>query len=261
MRDDVLSPERNILYKAQFDSLSENTTEYRDMRIFFEQEIFPQLPNMGHFLDIGAGRGNYARPFSLLFERTTVIEPNDVFFQEIVDWSKDVGSNIQAYQADWHELAFDDKADLVLMSHMLYYVDKDKRSDFIRKAYTQVKSGGMMIIVLNAEQSGIREVYKAFYPQDLLEAMPYGEEIAGMLRAEGYPNVEEKPFPALISLPNREEMAQLIDFLLLRRVPFDDVTNHQRREDFIDKYCFKDGQYFMDSNGTVVIVRKPRIES
>lgn len=256
MRDDVLSPERNALYKAQFDSLSENTTEYRDMRRFFEEEIFPQLPSMGHFLDIGAGRGNYARPFSLLCEQTTIIEPNDVFFQEIMAWGKEAGSNISGYQADWLDVDFMGEADLVLMSHMLYYVDKAKRLDFIRKAYAHVRTGGMMMIVLNAEQCGIREVYKAFYPQDLLEAMPYGEAIAALLTAEGF-TVEEKPFPALITLPNREEMAQLIDFLLLRRVSFDDAANQQKRETFIDAHCFKDGKYIMDSNGSVVMVRKP----
>ena len=67
MRDDALTPQRNALYKSQFDSLSENTTEYREMRQLFETEIFPKLPSMKRFLDIGAGRGNYARPFSLLF--------------------------------------------------------------------------------------------------------------------------------------------------------------------------------------------------
>jgi SAM-dependent methyltransferase len=256
MQDDVLSPERNALYKSQFDSLSENTSEYRDMRQFFESEIFPNLPSMTRLLDIGAGRGNYARPFSLLFEETTIVEPNDVLFQEILDWAKDAGSTINGFNADWMTVDLQAEVDLIIMSHMLYYVGKAQRSDFIRKAYANLKKGGRLIIVLNAEQCGIREVYKAFYPQEALDAMPYGEEIARLLRTEGYSNIEEREFPATITLPNREEIAQLIDFLLLRRVSFEEEANRLKRETFIDERCFKDGKYLMDSNGWIVSLRK-----
>jgi ubiquinone/menaquinone biosynthesis C-methylase UbiE len=257
MREDTLSPERNTLYKAQFDSLSENTSEYREMRQFFEAEIFPRLPAMEHFLDIGAGRGNYARPFSLLFEQTTIVEPNDVFVNEILVWTKDAGSKLTAFNISWQDLEWQDgETDLVLMSHMLYYVPKAQRSAFIRKAYGTLKKGGLMLIVLNSETCGIRDVYKTFYTKDLLDEMPYGEAIAVLLRSEGYSNVEERIFPAVITLPNREETSQLIDFLLLRRVPFDDEAAQSKREAFIDANLLHDGKYLMDSRGTIVILQK-----
>jgi SAM-dependent methyltransferase len=257
MHDDALTPERNALYKAQFDSLSENTTEYRDMRQFFEDKIFPDLPALSHFLDIGAGRGNYARPFSLLFEQTTIVEPNEVFVNDTLDWAKEAGSNLRAFNASWQDLVWQGgETDLVLMSHMLYYVPKMQRLTFIRKAYETLKRGGLLLIVLNSDICGIRDVYKAFYTKDLLDEMPFGEEIAALLRAEGYPNVEERIFPAVITLPSREEAAQLIDFLLLRRVPFNDEESIAKREAFIDANLLHDSKYQMDSQGTIVILRK-----
>lgn len=256
MIDDIKSPKRNRLYKEQFDLLSFHTTEYDDMRDFLRTEIFPKLPAMEHFLDIGAGRGNYARPFSQEFEQTTIVEPNEVFCEEILAWAAQNRSSIESHNGEWQSVDFRAKVDLILMSHMLYYVPKKERMAFIRKAYNQLKPGGYLLIVLNSEDCGIRKVYEAFYPEDLYEAMPYGEEIAAMMRGEGYPDVEEQLFPAEITVPTMEDLYSLIDFLLLRKIPFDTEEMIMRRQKFIEDNLIRNGDLVVDSEGTIVTVKK-----
>lgn len=257
MTDDIMSPKRNRLYKEQFDILSFHTTEYDDMLGFLRTEIFPKLPAMEHFLDIGAGRGNYARPFSQEFKHTTIVEPNEVYFKEILAWASENGSQIEGYNCEWQSVDFRARVDLILMSHMLYYVPKNERMKLIRKAYNQLKQGGYLVIVLNSEGCGIREVYEAFYPEHLYEAMPTGEEIAAMMRDEGYQEVVEQIFPAKITVPTMEDLYLLIDFLLLRKIPFDTDEMIVRRQRFVEDFLIRDGELVVDSEGTIVIVKKP----
>jgi|GEM_PF-3494566 len=248
---------RSKLYKSQFDLLSFHTTEYDHMREYFRSEIFSRLPEKGHFLDIGAGRGNYARPFSQEFTQTTIIEPNDIYFQEILDWAIEGGIHISGHNAGWLEVDFEHTVDLILMSHMLYYVPESDRLAFIQKAYEHLKPGGYLVIVLNSEGCGIRKVYKEFYPSELYDAMPYGEQIAGMLRDNGYSNVMQEVFPAEITVPTYNDMCQLIDFLLLRKVTFETEEIIQRRNVFIATNLVQGKQFIIDSEGTRVIVHKP----
>ncbi|MDQ7026590.1 MAG: class I SAM-dependent methyltransferase [Anaerolineae bacterium] len=260
MVKEQLTTERNELYKEQFDMLSIGTTEYPYMAKFFENEIFPHLPAQGHFLDVGCGRGNYARPFSEYFTQTTVVEVNEVYFNEVTAWISAQGRNINGYNRDWLEVTLGDvQLDLVLMSHVLYYIDADKRSRFIRKAYDLLKPGGYQVIVLNSEGCGIRKVYKEFYPQDEYEAMPSGEAMAALLRDEGrYPHIEERIFPAEITVESHHAMEMLIDFLLLRQVPFETEAQIAHRSQYVkNNLLCDDGQYIMDSEGTMIILRKP----
>lgn len=257
MLEDGFGPRRNANYRAQFDSLSENTTEYGEMLRYFETEVFPNLVDMGHFLDIGAGRGNYARPLASRFERTTVVEPNELFYRDMKAWAEEAGVRLSAFNAAWQDVDWKaHDADLTVISHVLYYVPKESRSDFIRKAYDTLKPGGTLLIVLNSELCGIREVYRTFYPREIFDDMPYGEEVGAMLRAEGYPAVQERVFPATISLSSREAALQLVDFLLLRRVPFDDEDSRRRLDEFVDGQMLANGTYRMDSCGTIVRTRR-----
>lgn len=257
MADDTLMPEHNKLYKKQFDLLSDYTTEYEDMREFLRKEIFPKLPSQGHFLDIGAGRGNYAQPFSQEFTQTTIIEPNKMFFDDILVWAKANGTRIAGYNSAWQMVDLESQADFILISHMLYYVPKDKRLGFIQKAYDVLNPGGYMLIVLNSEDSGIRKIYKEFYPEDLYAEMPSGEEIAELMRTNGFTDAVEQIFPAEITVPSMEDLYSLIDFLLLRKIPFTSDEMLARRQTFIENNLICNGDFVVDSEGTIVIMKKP----
>ncbi len=255
--EDTFNPERNKLYKEQFDILTFNTQEYDDMRSFLRNQIFPKLPAMGHFLDIGAGRGNYVRHFSQEFTRTTIVEPNDVFFGEIQTWARENNVDIEGHNCTWQDVEFDAQVDLLLMSHMLYYVPQAERLDFIRKAYQHLKPGGCLIIALNAEGDGTREIYKAFCPPDMYASMPSGEEIAQLMRDNGFPNVQEEYVPAEISVPTMNDLHMLIDFLLLRKIPFETAKQIKHRQDFIEAHLIRDGKLVLNSDSTIVVVQKP----
>jgi SAM-dependent methyltransferase len=258
MAKEQLTQERNELYKRQFDLLSNGTTEYDYMVNYFRTTLFPTLPAMGHFLDIGCGRGNYARPLSEDFDQTTVVEVNSVYFDEVLGWGEDNGRNIGGYNDDWVNVKLDGELDFILMSHMLYYVDPpETRPAFIRKAYNLLKPGGLLVITLNSSGCGIRHIYKTFFPYEEYEAMPTGEEIAAILHHLGYPRIETKVYPAEITVPSHEDMGSLVDFMLMRLVSFDTEEKIAQRSEYIDEYLTRGKKYIMDSEGTMVLLRKP----
>jgi hypothetical protein len=117
--------------------------------------------------------------------------------------------------------------------------------------------GGYMLVVLNSEDSGIRKIYKEFYPEDLYAEMPSGEEIAELMRVEGYDDVVKQIFPAKITVPTMEDLYSLIDFLLLRKIPFTSDEMINRRQTFIEDNLIRNGNFVVDSEGTIVIVKKP----
>ena len=255
---EALTQERNELYKRQFDLLSDGTTEYNYMVNYFRTTLFPTLPAMGHFLDIGCGRGNYARPLSADFDRTTVVEINPVYFYEVLDWGRDNRRNIDGYNDDWVNVPLDAELDFILMSHMLYYVDPpESRPAFIRKAYNLLKPGGLLVITLNSEECGIRHIYKTFFPPEEVAYMPTGEEIAAILQHLGYPRIEAKIYPAEITVPSHDDMASLVEFMLMRLVAFDTEEKIARRTQYIDEYLTRGDKFIMDSEGTMVVLRKP----
>jgi SAM-dependent methyltransferase len=258
MGKEKITQERNVLYKEQFDILSSGSTEYPYLINHFRTEIFPTLRKKERFLDIGCGRGNLARPLSADFDQTTVIEMNPIYYDEVLEWGKANGRNINGYNGDWAHVDLDAEVDFALMSHMLYYVDPPSvRPAFIRKAYDLVRPGGMLVIILNAEVCGIRHVYQAFFPQKDYDDMPSGPGIAAILRAEGYPNVEEITYPAIIETPTKEAMGLLVDFMLLRLVSFDTEEKIAKRSQYIDEYLTRGEKFIMDSEGTMVVLRKP----
>src|SRR5215203_3177222 len=100
MLQEKLTPTRNALYKKQFDILSFGASEYPNTIKFFKKEIFPKLPATANFLDVGCGRGNYARPFTEEFDLTTIVDINTVFYDDIIKWAEENGRKLNGYNAD-----------------------------------------------------------------------------------------------------------------------------------------------------------------
>ncbi|MDQ7026592.1 MAG: class I SAM-dependent methyltransferase [Anaerolineae bacterium] len=244
-------------YKEQFDLLTFHTDEYKQSIPFIETTLLPKLPQQGHFLDVGAGRGTISMPMSRHFDHTTIVEPNTVYFQEVLDWAKGVGVSLDGHNGDWLEIDSSPiQADLAVLSHVLYFVPYANRSQFVRKAYNCVKRGGYMVIILISATSGINHLYRTLLaPQDYKE-MPSIESVVVDLRAEGYDNMHLTMFDADIHLPTVEEMHELMDFLVVDKVAFDNDDMLAKRDQYIRDYLEKESSYNINSNIGVLSIYK-----
>jgi hypothetical protein len=244
------------LYKEQFDLLSYSTTEYEQSVPFIERTLIPQLSERKSLLDIGAGSGNFSKPLSPLFEQTTIIEPNSMYFEELLQWGKSEGQSLAGYNGNWLDYDFQGKANLAVMSHVLYFVPSVQRKAFIQKAYASVKGGGFLVIILISATSGISHLYRGLLsPKDYAE-MPSIESVLVDMHAQGYEHMHLTLFDAVIDIPNKASMDYLIDFLVLGKLAFDNEEAIGRRDAYIEQYLQNGEAYTINSNIGLLILRK-----
>jgi hypothetical protein len=248
--------DNSLHFKEQFDLLSNNTKEYDSTVPFILKHIVNKLPQREHFIDIGAGRGNLAKPLSVYFSQTTIIEPNRRFYHELLDWSAERELNFKGVNGTW-ETAEVHKADCILMSHVLYYIPLKEWLSFIDKAYDGLHPGGSIIIILNKLANGVTDLYKYFLAPGEWREIASAESMLETLHLAGY-HIEATDFPSFIYANTVQEAHELIDFLLLGRADLQTDTMRQLSLEYVESHLKKGNRYAINSDCMLITVRKPQ---
>lgn len=248
--------DEDLAYKQAFDLLSSNTEEYNNFIIFLEKEIIPHLTSHEHFLDIGAGRGNLTKPISLCFDRTTIVEPNEYFFDEIMSWSQYRGIDLVGHNDFWEKITLNQAAELIVVSHVLYYVPLTDHLDFLKKAYDALQPGGRIVVALNGMKSDIWKLSRLLYAPADFALLPYAERLFDNIIQWGFPATIH-PFESHIRTHSELEMRFLIDFLLLGKVTFDNKAKTYIRDTYLQHYLRQPDHYSIASSGAIIVIYKP----
>ena len=151
----AIEMEEEAQYQQQLRLFSECSTE-KGIELVKIGEVIAGLPDRRRFLDIGAGGGHLTIPVSQQFEHTTIIEPNqkqaDLFCRRYPEFSVHTASCTEVDLNDEH-------FDLILCSHVLYYIPEGAWLATIEKMYQHLSNGGCIIIVV---QSPLGEVARFF---------------------------------------------------------------------------------------------------
>lgn len=118
----------------------ENSTQLNDLVNFIVKKILPNLKLKRSLLDIGAGPGHITATLSKHFSTTTIIEPNEKY-HPLYD------KNHEAYKANFQDVMLANKYDLVLCSHMFYYIDPPTREKYMRKLYNLTADDGICLLI------------------------------------------------------------------------------------------------------------------
>jgi SAM-dependent methyltransferase len=109
-------------------------------------------------VDVGAGDGALTSMISRNFDKKILIEPNERFAAEAarrLPQARIIKTRIEDAQ-------FDFLADVVLMSHVLYYVEPEKWRETLMKCYDILKPGGIIIILLQSPKSDYMKIFDIF---------------------------------------------------------------------------------------------------
>ncbi len=147
-------------YALAFAEFRNCTTEYESTVAWVKSNValfnFAQLQ---HVLSVGGGTGNFDMMLYALMPRVktyTVIEPN----QEHIDaFKKETGENpvFKFVNANFSPTLQPGTQDLVLLSHCLYYMDRDVVLDAISKYARSA-------LILHNSEFGIDKLKKLFVP-------------------------------------------------------------------------------------------------
>jgi hypothetical protein len=152
-------------YKMTLQLMLGSTLETRHRGIFFRRIVLPALPQKNNLLDIGPGDGKLTSWIGNNFKTVTLLDPN----KEIID-SLNMKSrllkkyiSIKKIERSILEAAIpDNHYNLILLSHILYYIPRSQWQATINKAYQATKIRGLTAIVLSGDHFGKDKLIRHF---------------------------------------------------------------------------------------------------
>lgn len=109
-------------------------------------EIIKNKEN-NYLLDIGAGNGYITTKISKYFKHTTILEPN---LKHKINY--DAIDNKEVHHNFFSDFETKDKYNLILCSHVLYYIDVEEWNDFFTKILKMLNSGGICIVIFVSDR-------------------------------------------------------------------------------------------------------------
>ncbi len=134
------------------------------------------LPARNVFLDVGAGNGALTGRFLPAFGRTIAIEPSRSLREEL----RQACPRAEVLPERILDAHPGTEADLVLCSHVFYYVPPEQALDHLRRLVSWLAPGGAAVVVLQNPRSDCMRMTTHFYPHPL----PDLAELAAAFRAQ-----------------------------------------------------------------------------
>jgi trans-aconitate methyltransferase len=147
-------------YSALFQFYLKNTNE-KQLTHQYLLQIINQLNKREFFADIGAGDGSLSFKLTKFFQHSFLIEQNPEFANIL---RTQPTSNIHVIEEDVLKTSLDQKMDLILASHLLYFFEKPL--DVLHHLMTQLDEQGFLAVVL------LQPLYK-----DLLNSTEYEDSL------------------------------------------------------------------------------------
>ena len=149
-------------------------------------------------LEIGLGISPYfAKELSKLFNRYVIIE-REVFNGEIPE-------NVELIQANWEDKKIDEKFDVIVASHVIYYFRNKKKA--LEKMLASLDKDGRIFFVVNGSAADYGPLKLAFYKMlDIKYQFTY-DELKKLLQGK---NFKEYTLPSVINFKNYDELHEIL---------------------------------------------------
>jgi SAM-dependent methyltransferase len=196
-------------YQQQLALFSACSTE-KGIELLRIGTVIASLPGRVAFLDIGAGGGHLTIPVSQQFDRTTVVEPNPR--QAAMFRSRCPGFRVCT--GSWMDVDLgDERFDLILCSHVLYYIPAGAWMETVVKMHRHLSPGGCLIIVVQSPLGEVARFFNTFTSYDA----PILDLARDVIARYGDEAVRLEYFQNEIFSGSLDEMVEIGLFLLIDR--------------------------------------------
>lgn len=139
----------NDHYLETLELLLASSHETKNRHLFFEKIMDPRIENKNSMLDIGPGTGEITLEVGKKFNHVTVIDVNDEPLSKLrsEDWGDCNLETIHRSILDIQTLG--SSYNLIILSHVLYYLPKVYWFEIINKLYNALEPEGYLVVVLN----------------------------------------------------------------------------------------------------------------
>ncbi len=227
-----MANERTI---AVYDSLSREY--HRAFQVFLDHtdqklkaqkwltDLIDRLPSRRVFIDAGAGNGKVTTWFTERFGRTIAIEPNASLRSEL----KRACPTAEVIAEKILDAKIGAAADLILCSHVFYYIDVAEWLPNLNRLASWLSSGGVLVLVVQNHDTDCMRMLEHFFGRRFLLsslARQFEEECGGayQVRVETVSaHVETRDFPS----------AYAIAEFMLNLLPIPDPPARHALEDYV----------------------------
>ena len=149
-------------------------------------------------LEIGLGISPYfAKELSKLFSRYVIIE-REIFNGEIP-------KNVELIQTDWEDKKIDEKFDVIVASHVIYYFRNKKKA--LEKMLASLNKDGRIFFIVNGSTADYGPLKLAFSKMlDIKYEFTY-DELKRLLQGK---NFKEYTLPSVINFKDYEELHEIL---------------------------------------------------
>jgi SAM-dependent methyltransferase len=164
-------------YREAFDRFLAGTDETAVTHAYL-RGIVERLPARRVFVDVGAGDGTTTRHLAPSFERTVCVEPSEPMRRVLAR----AVPQAEVVAAPVGEAQVDARADLALLSHVLYYVPRPQWAATVARVMEWTAPGGVLLILLQDPDNPCMRMVRHFTGRrfdlrelaDELAALPTG---------------------------------------------------------------------------------------
>ena len=228
-------------FRSMFDGLVRATDEYTKLIPVLEETVLPTLSNSDTLLDVGAGPGLLAVPLSSHFSEISLIEPDSVYCLQAVEKLLAKGKLVTAYNGIWDTAQLANRAyDLIVCSHVLYFVEPTDWHHFINKMLAHQAPGGRLVIILVAREDKSNATIQDYLSIDEVGSFPFSTAAIEYLREQGH-RFDLLTFEASISAETPERLLETL--ALFPVMQYDTASTEAQRLDLIRTH-FKVGDIY-----------------
>jgi SAM-dependent methyltransferase len=199
-------------YHQAFQVFLEHTDQKINARRWLD-DLVETLPTRRVFLDAGAGNGQVTAWFVDRFERTITIEPNPSLNTEL----RRICPRAQVLGVKILEAEPAARGDLILCSHVLYYIDRSEWMATMDRMASWLAPEGTLVIVLQNHETDCMQMLQAFLGQRF-DLSALGREFAAKHRDQY--QVERHVVAAQVMTSDFDSAYTIAEFMLnLLRMP------------------------------------------
>ncbi|GEM_PF-3600099 len=240
-------------YQKTLKLMLHSTLETKHRGIFFKRMVLPMLHKKVNLLDVGPGDGELTCWVGNNFQNVTVVDINKEILNSFNTHKRILRNNIFLTKINSNILNVDlpeNHYSLILLSHMLYYIRRDKWLQVIELAYQALEPGGIIAIALSGDQFGKSELIQAFGGNNI-DINFLAEEC---IQQYGSENIKIFASKEIILTQDINAMLHIAGFFLYDA----DITAKKKwLLDYLKMHCFNQhGHYEMSTQQKFILVSK-----
>ncbi|MEU6201819.1 class I SAM-dependent methyltransferase [Streptomyces sp. NPDC047061] len=133
-------------YATAWRLITTTSSHGRNLETVLVDRVLPKLGDGPTLLDVGAGSGTVAQRLARHFAALTLVEQNPAQIE--AGRAALTASGARVFLGGFDEFDTDEKFDVVLCSHVLYHVPRERWSAFLDRLLGFVRPGGVCVVLL-----------------------------------------------------------------------------------------------------------------